>query len=126
MDRKLNVIVKKLSLASIIVFGCCLVFADLRVAKGVSAGFVVFCVNIVVLATSFNKLLDNSQVLSDSKSKQFSLLVLSLKIPVLVAVLYYLLRVLNFSVINVFLGSILGMLMSGWLFFEDYLKGLTK
>ena len=85
----------------------------------------VFSVNILLLAIIFKTLLDKSGGAASSASKKIALLSLGLKIPVLVGVLYYLIRVISLPVLNIFVGSIMGMFVTGWLFFEDYLQNLA-
>ena len=125
MDSKLILIVKKLSLAGLLIFAGCFVFGNIDLAKGVMSGYSVFSVNILLLAIIFKTLLDKSGGVASSASKKIALLSLGLKIPVLVGVLYYLIRVINLPVLNIFVGSIMGMFVTGWLFFEDYLQNLA-
>lgn len=126
MDSKLILITKKLCVAGLLVFSACFVFGNLNLAKGVVGGYVVFSVNILALALIFKVLLNKDVSLSDSTSKKIAIFSLGIKIPLLAAVLYYFIRVLHLPALNIFAGSILGMFVTGGLFFEDYLQNLAK
>ena len=126
MDSKLILIIKKLCIAGLLVFSACFVFGNLNLAKGVMGGYVVFSVNILALAVIFRTLLNKNVSLGDSTSKKIAIFSLGIKIPLLALVLYYFIRVLGLPALNIFVGSILGMFVTGWLFFEDYLQNLAK
>ena len=85
-----------------------------------------FSLNITALASVFGVLLDKSNKIKSTASKNIALMGLLLKVPVLIALMYFLIRVQQLPVIQIFAGSILAMFVSGWIFFEDHLKDLAK
>ena len=93
MDSKTILVIKKLILAAALIFAACFVFADVNTAKGVIIGFTIFSANILLLAVIFRILLNNDSSLAKSSAKKVSMIALGLKIPVLVGILYFAIRV---------------------------------